>query len=70
MAKLANIYFVILTVMQMVPEISISNGNPAMLPPLLLIIFLAMLKDAWEDYKRHKADTIDNTAMTEVFDRS
>ena len=56
LTKLSNIYFLIISGMQMVPEITISNEVPAMLPPLILILCLAMLKDAWEDYKRHKAD--------------
>lgn len=37
----------------MIPQISITGGKPANLPPLLLVIFTAMIKDAFEDYKRH-----------------
>ena len=36
--------------MQMVQVISISNGNPAMLPPLLIVVSVSMIKDAYEDY--------------------
>lgn len=51
--KFSNIYFTLITFMQMIDKISISNGQPAMLPPLLLVIFVSMLKDGYEDYKRH-----------------
>jgi phospholipid-transporting ATPase len=55
-AKAPNVYFVIITIMQCFSQISISNGKPAMLPPLLFVLGLSMLKDAYEDYKRYKAD--------------
>jgi hypothetical protein len=37
----------------MVPSISISNGQPVMLAPLLAVVVATMIKDAFEDYKRH-----------------
>lgn len=48
--KASNFYFVIIMCMQMVQVISISNGNPAMLPPLLIVVSVSMIKDAYEDY--------------------
>jgi hypothetical protein len=39
--------------MQMIPLISISNGKPAMAAPLAFVISVSMIKDAFEDYKRH-----------------
>ena len=44
----------------MVDKISISNGAPAMLPPLVCVVLLSMIKDAFEDYKRHKEDKAEN----------
>lgn len=46
--------------MQMVRIISISNGKPAMLPPLMIVVAVSMLKDAYEDYLRHKKDDEEN----------
>lgn len=51
--KLANLYFLIIMFMQMITVISISNGQPAMAPPLIFVVVLSMIKDAYEDYKRH-----------------
>lgn len=52
-SKMANVYFLIITFMQCIKTISISAGKPAMALPLGFIVFLSMLKDAYEDYKRH-----------------
>ena len=46
--------------MQMIPVISISNGQPAMAPPLSFVVILSMIKDGYEDYKRHKSDKAEN----------
>ena len=46
--------------MQMVRIISISNGKPAMLPPLMIVVAVSMLKDAYEDYLRHQKDDEEN----------
>ena len=37
--------------------------------PLLFVVALSMIKDAYEDYKRHKADKGENLARTEVYDK-
>ena len=44
----------------MIRVISISNGKPAMLPPLLIVIVVSMIKDAYEDYQRHFKDNEEN----------
>jgi hypothetical protein len=44
----------------MIKEISISNGVPAMLIPLLAVVAVSMLKDAIEDFKRHLNDASEN----------
>ena len=43
LSKAANIYFLMITVMQTIKVISISNGEPTMLPPLVLVIFLSLI---------------------------
>lgn len=54
--KMANIYFLFISGMQMIPIISITNGYPAQAFPLAVVIVLSMIKDIFEDYKRHKSD--------------
>ena len=51
--KLANVYFLLICFLQTVPAITISAGKPAMALPLTAVIIVSMLKDAFEDYKRH-----------------
>ena len=52
-SKMANVYFLIISFMQCIKSISISGGAPAMAFPLTIIVLISMLKDAYEDYKRH-----------------
>lgn len=51
----------------MVDFISISDGKPAMLPPMIFVIVTSMLKDGYEDYKRHRDDRAENEELTEVY---
>ena len=67
--KLANAYFLVIMFMQMIDIISISNGQPAMAPPLIFVVVLSMVKDAYEDYKRHKEDNGENNAKAEVYSK-
>lgn len=69
-SKIANVYFLILTCLQMVKPISITNGFPSILPPLSFIVLLTAIKDAYEDYKRFKADEEENNKVTQVYDNT
>jgi P-type E1-E2 ATPase len=53
--------------MQMVKVISISDGQPAMLPPMIFVILASMIKDGYEDYKRHRDDRAENEDLTEIY---
>lgn len=55
--------------MQMVEKISISSGTPVMALPLSFVVALSMIKDAYEDYKRHKSDKSENESLTQVYNR-
>ena len=68
--KAPNVYFLIITFMQMIDEISISGGKPAMALPLVVIVVVSMIKDAFEDYKRHKADDLENNTNCIVYDNA
>jgi hypothetical protein len=58
--KLANIYFLLILILQVIKEMSISNGKPAILFPLSFVIIMSAIKDIIEDSKRHKSDDIEN----------
>ena len=63
-SKASNIYFLIIMFMQMIPDISISNGKPSNLMPLSTVLFVSMVKDAFEDYKRYVNDKSENVEKT------
>lgn len=65
---MANVYFLLISFMQMIPVISISEGKPAMLFPLIFVILVSMIKDIFEDNKRHKQDNSENYQKVLVFD--
>ncbi|KAG1703114.1 hypothetical protein DVH05_008026 [Phytophthora capsici] len=67
--KLSNLYFLIICILQCIPQISNTNGNPSTLPPLLFIITVDGVFAILEDHKRHQADNIANASPTLVLDR-
>lgn len=50
---MANVYFLIIMVLQVLPPISITQGQPAILVPLAFVVFVSAIKDLFEDLKRH-----------------
>lgn len=46
--------------MQTVPAISITNGEPVMAFPLIIILGISAIKALFEDHKRHKSDNEEN----------
>ena len=64
---MANVYFLIISFMQMIPIISISAGKPVMLLPLAFVIIISMIKDIFEDAKRHRSDNEENTKQVLVY---
>ena len=62
LSKGANIYYIIIIVMQMVKPISITGGSPTNLPPLALLIAVSMVKDFIEDRRRQKSDSRENNS--------
>ena len=66
--KAPNIYFLIVSILQTIELISITNGKSAVAPSLVYVVLLSMFKDAYEEYKKHKQDTIENNSKCQVFD--
>ena len=65
---MANVYFLFIMVLQIVPPISITGGQPAILLPLLFVTSVSAIKDLFEDIKRHNADSQENGRKAEVLD--
>jgi phospholipid-transporting ATPase len=65
--KMANVYFLFLACLQVIPDVTTSAGIPTYLPPLLVIVLLTMIKDGYEDYKRYKSDQEENNKEASVY---
>ncbi len=68
-SKMANVYFLIIAFMQMIHEISISQGKPVILLPLSVVIITNGIKDFIEDWKRKKSDDEENMKETQVYNK-
>lgn len=55
-SKVANLYFLIIGIMQMMPSISVSGGFPVIFVPLSIVIGVSATKDFYEDLKRKMSD--------------
>lgn len=64
--KVANIYFLIIAIMQSIPAISISNGKPLILVPLITVISINGIKNFVEDLKRKRSDQEENNREVEI----
>eukprot|EP00397_Hematodinium_sp_SG-2012_P000698 GEMP01000699.1.p1 GENE.GEMP01000699.1~~GEMP01000699.1.p1 ORF type:complete len:748 (+),score=124.00 GEMP01000699.1:32-2275(+) len=58
--NLANLYFIMASVLQMIPDTTDSEGIPTVLFALIPVLFATMVKDAYEDYGRYKNDKKEN----------
>ena len=58
-SRVANFVFLLVTLVQLIPGVSPFNIWST-LAPLIFILLVTALKEAYEDYLRHKADEITN----------
>ena len=59
--KMANCYFLILTLLCLIPGISTQGEAITMLMPLMFVVGVSMIKDIFEDRRRYKSDCEENT---------
>ncbi|KAL4114266.1 hypothetical protein PRIC2_014589 [Phytophthora ramorum] len=64
--KLANAYFLLVSVLQCIPSISNTNGLPSNLPVLVFILAVDGVLAVIEDRRRHLADKEANSAQCHV----
>jgi phospholipid-translocating ATPase len=64
-SKLANAYFLLVSVLQMVPGLS-PVGSYTTIAPLLVFIAISMGKEGWDDLRRYKLDKVENNTNTLV----
>ena len=66
--KLANVYFLFVGVLEVVPEFTVSNSVPTYIGPLSFVLMVTAIKDILEDLARARADKEENGRKTQVFD--
>jgi magnesium-transporting ATPase (P-type) len=67
--KIANFYFLVISYLQTISAISISEGVPTNLYPLIFVLTVTAVKDAFEDLKRRTADQKANNSPTLIFNK-
>lgn len=67
--KLANIFFLIVSVLQCIPSISLTNGLPSSLPSLLTIIGAEAVHMSILEYKRRRSDRETNSRTVLTWER-
>lgn len=69
-SKMANIYFLLIIILQTISSITITSSKPMNLPPLLVVVLLNAVKDLYEDYQRKKQDNEENNTKCLVFNKA
>lgn len=78
-SKLANFYFLVISILQMIPGLS-TTGTFTTFAPLMFFVGLSMAKEGYDDLRRHRLDKAENireakvmhasrTTKTEVLDK-
>ncbi|KAK1317456.1 Phospholipid-transporting ATPase 1 [Acorus calamus] len=63
--RVAYIYFLIIAILNQLPQLAVF-GRATSILPLAFVLLVSAVKDAYEDYRRHRSDRIENnrTALT------
>ena len=70
LSRMANIYFLIIAILETINEISYSNGSPLILIPLTFVVCLNGIKDLYEDFKRKESDKKENNTIALIYDKN
>ena len=64
--RYANIYFLLIAILQSIPSISPLNPATA-IAPLVFVLMVSMVREGFEDYERHVSDEKENMDKIERF---
>ena len=64
-SKLANLYFLIVSILQMIPGLS-TTGTYTTIVPLMCFVSISMAKEGYEDFRRHRLDKTENRREAKV----
>lgn len=65
-SRLANVYFLLISCIQVIPGLS-PTGRFTTLVPLIIVLTITAVKEAWEDVKRHRQDAVVNAQPAYVY---
>ncbi|XP_042035935.1 phospholipid-transporting ATPase 1-like isoform X2 [Salvia splendens] len=63
--RIAYIYFLVIAILNQLPQLAVF-GRGASILPLALVLFVTAVKDAYEDFRRHRSDRIENNRVASV----
>ncbi|XP_017984736.1 PREDICTED: phospholipid-transporting ATPase 1 [Theobroma cacao] len=63
--RVAYIYFLVIAVLNQLPQLAVF-GRGASILPLAIVLLVTAVKDAYEDYRRHRSDRIENNRLASV----
>lgn len=64
-SKLANFYFLCVSILQMIPGLS-TTGTYTTIGPLAFFVMLSMAKEGYDDIRRYKLDKTENNKLASV----
>ena len=64
----ANLYFVFIIFLNLVPELEVFGKEIAFIP-VLFVLLVTAVKDIFEDYRRYRSDKEVNSKQARVYDR-
>ncbi|PKA61830.1 Phospholipid-transporting ATPase 1 [Apostasia shenzhenica] len=64
--RVAYIYFLVIAILNQLPQLAVF-GRGASILPLAFVLFVTAVKDAYEDWRRHRSDRIENNRTALVF---
>lgn len=68
-SKLANFYFLCVSILQMIPGLS-TTGNYTTIVPLTFFVILSMAKEGYDDLRRYRLDRVENNQSASVLQAS
>ena len=64
--RLANVYFLFTAILQCIPQISPLSSATALIP-IIFVLSISLIREAYEDYKRAKLDKVQNSVKCKVY---
>lgn len=64
--RVAYVYFLVIAILNQLPQLAVFGRGVSILP-LAFVLLVTAVKDAYEDFRRHRSDKIENNRLAWVF---